>query len=121
TIEIEGETYYQCSEQSELRDDERVHFLPAYDEFIIAFQDKFCLFRKAEYLPQVAKSGVFYPMIVHRGWIIGKWKARLIKENIVIEYQLFDTTSQPTYAQLAAGIELYSHFMERSVQLKKLN
>lgn len=120
TIELEGETYYQCSDQPELQADESVYFLPAYDEFIIAYQDKSRLLRNAENLPHIAKSGVFYPMIVHRGWIIGKWKARLVKETMLIEYQLFDTTSQPTQAQLTAGIESYSHFMERPIRLQNV-
>ncbi|MEM6345019.1 MAG: winged helix DNA-binding domain-containing protein [Bacteroidota bacterium] len=112
---LEGESYY-ASERDELRDDDRVYFLPAYDEFIIAYQDKTRLFQKAEHLSQVAKSGVFYPLIVHRGQIVGKWKAQAKEKVIRVEYQLFEKTSL-SQAQLEAGIESYHHFMERPIEL----
>jgi hypothetical protein len=50
-----------------------VHFLPAFDEYIIAYCDRSAVI-PANYNKAVSSNGVFRPTIVVNGQVAGTWK-----------------------------------------------
>lgn len=52
---------------------DRVVLLPAFDEWFLGYADRSALI-DAEFLPRVAPGGIFQPLLVERGRVIGTWK-----------------------------------------------
>jgi hypothetical protein len=54
--------------------DDNVHFLPAYDEYLISYKDRSAVLPRSHYSKAFSNNGLFYPVIMHRGKIVGNWK-----------------------------------------------
>lgn len=65
------------------------YLLPAFDEFIIGYKDR------SAYLPGKHKStaigvnGMFYPVIVVHGQVIGLWKRTVVKNKVKVALNYF--------------------------------
>ena len=70
-----------------------IHLLPAFDEFIIAYKDRTaCLPAKNQSIA-ISSNGIFRPVIVYNGQVIGLWKRTTAKNKTLIETQLFSATT----------------------------
>jgi hypothetical protein len=66
-----------------------VLLLPAFDEFIISYKDRSSCIPKKNSSAIISTNGIFRPIIVLNGQVVGLWKRSLIKNKIVIEPKLF--------------------------------
>lgn len=67
---------------------DRVHLLPAYDEFIISYRDRGLLFAAYDAHRAVSSNGVFRPVLIVDGMVAGIWR-RTVKKHVTIEITLF--------------------------------
>jgi hypothetical protein len=51
-----------------------VHFLPAFDEYIIAYRDRTSVIDLEHQLEAFTKNGIFRPVILRNGKVVGTWK-----------------------------------------------
>jgi hypothetical protein len=49
-------------------------WLPAYDEYLIAFADRSAAMDEADAARWVTKNGIFHPVVVHDGRVVARWK-----------------------------------------------
>lgn len=89
------------------------HLLPPYDEYTVAYKD-----RGAVLDPQYAKlintgNGVFGPIIVIDGQVVGLWKRTLKKDAVVITPTPFTKFSKAESRAIATAAERYGKFTER--------
>ena len=61
--------------------------MPVYDEVTVAYKDRRAVLDPAE--AGQAKQGIFSPIIVVGGRVVGTWKRRLKKETVVLTGRLF--------------------------------
>jgi len=93
--------------------------LPAYDEYVLGYKD-----RDDVLDPQFAdricpgNNGVFQPLIVIDGQIVGIWKRKLKTTSVDIELHPFTTLGDVQDAVLAEA-ERYGEFMGLSVNIVK--
>lgn len=81
---IDDQTYYFANPPEHIPiNDESVHLLPAYDEYIIAYRDRRCILPAAERHKAISSNGVFRPVILHNGQIVGTWKKGCTKKTSV--------------------------------------
>jgi len=81
-----------------------VHLLPAFDEYIVGYKDRTAAITSENHKKTISTNGVFRPVIVKNGRVIGLWKkATLGKKTITIApfepidhatQQLIDTTAE---------------------------
>ncbi|WP_405168449.1 winged helix DNA-binding domain-containing protein [Paenibacillus sp. FSL H3-0286] len=83
---IDGSEYWMSAHRLEpAAEDSGVHLLPGFDEYILGYKD-----RSAVLEPDVAplivpgNNGVFLPMIVVEGQVVGTWKRTLKTKGIEI-------------------------------------
>jgi hypothetical protein len=68
---------------------DRVYLLPAFDEFIISYKDRTaCLLTKNQPIA-ISSNGIFRPVVVLNGQVIGLWKRATVKNKIVVETRFF--------------------------------
>lgn len=65
-----------------------IHLLPAFDEFLISYKSKHVYIADHHLLKVISTNGIFHPIIIKNGEIIGLWKYGLSK-NKGIEISLF--------------------------------
>ena len=88
---IGEETYYFSPEIFENKlPKSSVYLLPAFDEFLVSYQSKHVSIENLHQRKAVSANGLFYPIIVQNGQIIGTWRKSSVKKNIEIETKFFD-------------------------------
>ena len=76
-------------------------FLPAYDEYIIAYKYRGDVL-EASHSSKAFINGVFYPLILQNGRVTGNWKMTLTRRNIAVNTSYFDNDAP---ADLSAAEE----------------
>jgi hypothetical protein len=92
--------------------DEEVHLLPPYDEYLIAYRDRSHVLDPTHTAKAHNGFGIFHPVILHRGRIVGNWKKRTTKGGTKIETTFFDKTPEPPKRQVREAIERYLTFLQ---------
>lgn len=84
--------------------------LPAFDEYVIAYRDRSALLDPAYSKQVISKNGIFYPIMLENGQVIGTWKRRFKIDRVVIEFNPFSQINQSTKNRFAALAEEFATF-----------
>ncbi|PXY44439.1 winged helix DNA-binding domain-containing protein [Flavobacterium hydrophilum] len=95
--------------------DESVHFIAAFDEILISYKT-----REVSILPEhqpkaFTKNGIFKPVILENGKVIGTWKRTVKKDHTKIETDFFNETESHKKAVLFEGIKSFENYLETKV------
>jgi hypothetical protein len=91
---------------------DEVHLLPPYDEYLIAYRDRSHVLDPTHTAKAHNGFGIFHPVVMHRGRVVGNWKKLTKKGGIEIETTFFDHTATPTKQQIASATERYLAFLQ---------
>jgi len=78
-------------------------FLPAYDEFIIAYRDRSAVLSSESHTTAISSNGVFRPVVVHNGKVVGLWSKKKVKGKEEVEVRWFVESSQ--HSALSSQLE----------------
>ena len=67
----------------------RLHLLPSYDEYLLGYKDRTDVLPKEHYPKAFTNNGLFYPVILHEGQVIGNWSKSAKKGSASIECSWF--------------------------------
>lgn len=89
----------------------RVHLLAGFDEYLLGYTDRSAVLDPAQ-ADQVVPggNGVFFPIIVQDGQVIGTWKRAVKKDRVVITRQGF-AAFEPS-AAFESAAQRYGAFVE---------
>ena len=65
------------------------HFLPAFDEYLVSYRNRLAALPAINHHRAVFVNGLFRPIIVLNGQVVGIWKRTLKKEQWRLEAELF--------------------------------
>lgn len=89
---IEGRDYWLAAAAPSERGCEasEVYLLPGFDEYLLGYRDRDAVLAR-EHAPRIVPggNGVFRPVIVAAGRVVGTWKARLTKRSMDITINPF--------------------------------
>ncbi|RRB04764.1 winged helix DNA-binding domain-containing protein [Larkinella rosea] len=110
---VEGQTYWMPrSIPAPAQPAVTAHFLPVYDEYVVAYKDRTAPF--AGLNPEqitASGNGIFSPVILVDGRIVGTWKRKLKKNTVLIETTLFTTLNEEQQQALSDAKERYIRFL----------
>ncbi len=113
---IDGQTYWFADMPTpETLAAPTVYLLPPYDEYTVAYKDRRAFLDPMNF--ERAKNGIFSPVIVVNGRIVGLWKRTIKKAITVVEAELFAPLGDSTAHALAAAVERYGQFLGTDVSL----
>jgi hypothetical protein len=76
-VTLGGNTYWldpaRCDERNGPPGEPTVHFLPAFDEYIIAYRDRSVVIPPGHNAKAVSSNGMFHPTVVVNGQVVGVW------------------------------------------------
>lgn len=98
-------------------DKDIVHVLPAFDEFIISYKDRSAVLPFSEHHKAVSNNGIFRPVIVHNGQVIGIWKRTIRKDNVFFDTEFFRSVSSSVEARVRKSFKGYGDFLNKQVEL----
>jgi hypothetical protein len=93
----------------EAPDKEVLHLLPPYDEYIISYKDRSAVLDLPYYPQAFNAQGIFSPLILHKGALIGRWRKSIRKNQLTIEPSFFEQHLALNEAQLDTAVRKYSH------------
>lgn len=113
---INGQPYWLAPSLSSMKIAESsAYLLPSYDEYAVAYKDRSAILDTA-YAAR-ARNGIFYPIIVTNGRIVGTWKRTVKRDAVTIETDLFHPLSEAETHALTSAIERYGRFIGKHAML----
>jgi hypothetical protein len=89
----------------------RAYLLPAFDEFVVAYADRSAAVERAHMIRVNAGGGILNPTIVVDGRIVGTWKRRLSRREVVFSPAPFMRFSKPKALAVAGALRRYGKFL----------
>jgi len=112
SIEIENQTYYYINQESNKNNfRESVHFLPAFDEILIAYKTREASILSVHQPKTFTNNGIFKPIIMENGKVIGTWKRTFKKDHVAIETQFFDEPETSKKEILFDGLKSFENYL----------
>ena len=89
--------------------------LPAYDEFIISYRDRSTALSPGSHSKTISENGLFRPVIVVNGQVMGIWKRAIKKDQVMVETELFEQLDQTTQGWIEKASLHYARFLEKKL------
>ena len=105
----------------ELRDaSPTAYLLPAFDEYLIGYRDRSAML-DIKHAKKVVPggNGMFLPIALIDGRVVGTWKRTIKKDRIDIHLNPFAKLGREQYEAIAIAAERYGRFIGRRVILEK--
>jgi hypothetical protein len=87
-----------------------VVLLPAYDEFIISYKDRTVSLTRDDISKAVSSNGIFRPVILINGRVIGLWRKSRINGRLHLDLQFFRKPDKSTRSLVKSAIQSYESF-----------
>lgn len=92
--------------------------LPAFDEFIISYKDRSAAIPVETSKKAISTNGIFRPVIVFDGRVIGLWKRTTAKNIVTVSIGLFETIDAKKKLMITKRIEKYALFMQKEAVIQ---
>lgn len=87
-----------------------IHLLPAFDEFLISYKDRTPSIPLQLQKHAFTANGIFRPIIVVAGQVVGVWKRTVKKDSIVFEPQYLVNVTQKKRKLIAEQAEQFCRY-----------
>ncbi|HKP88114.1 MAG TPA: winged helix DNA-binding domain-containing protein [Blastocatellia bacterium] len=109
---IGGQTYWLHPSAPVAKDTSpTAYLLPAYDEYTVAYKDRRAVLDPVYSKQMNTGNGVFSPLIVVDGQVVGTWKRTLKKDALVITPSPFEKLNKAETRAVAAAANRYGEFL----------
>ena len=110
-IKVEGEAMYLYHNTLDCPDYARkVFLLPPYDEYLIGYKSRWVALEKKHTAKAHNNFGIFKPVILHEGRVVGNWKASIDKQAANLITELFAEKSKVKQQSLQEAINRFMEF-----------
>ena len=110
-IKVEEETMYLYHNTLDCPDNARmVLLLPPYDEYLIGYKSRWVALEKKHIAKAHNNFGIFKPVILHEGRVVGNWKASIDKQAANLITELFAEKSKIKQQSLQEAINRFMEF-----------
>jgi hypothetical protein len=121
--EVDGKTYYMPKKLPRPSKDSKrgdVHLLPAFDEYLVGYSDRSAVLGNED-TQKMLKSGkiffthsngIFLPVLVADGEVIGTWKRKSEKGKIAVTMRPFAKLDEAQLKEARDAAQRYGDFLE---------
>lgn len=116
--EFDGQSYWMSSALpvSKTRSS-AAHLLPSFDEYTVAYIDRTAVLNPSYNRQVNTGNGIFSPIIVIDGQVMGSWKRTLKKDTVVITPTPFESFRKTQTQAIAKAAKGYAEFLEKKAVL----
>ncbi len=113
---IGNQTYWFTRSFSGHRmDKDLVYLLPAYDEFIISYKDRTASLPFVNHHKAVSNNGIFRPIIVLNGQVIGTWRRTIKKDKVLLDTEFFYIPDKAIKDRLINAFTLFGRYINKKI------
>ncbi len=94
-----------------------VHLLPAYDEFLISYADRTAALEAVHQKKTISENGIFRPIVVVNGQVVGLWKRTTKKHTVFIEVSHFTPFDKESVLAIEQETCRYGAFLNKKTEL----
>ena len=119
--ELDGQTYrFSAATAGAKTGSPTAYLLPAFDEYLLGYRDRSAVLDLAHAGKVVpGANGMFKPLIVIDGRVVGTWQRTLRKTKVIINLAPFDPLSPAQMEAVVAEAERYGCFLELPVEINR--
>jgi hypothetical protein len=119
--EFGGRTYWSRSSLNATEAaSPNAHLLPAFDEYLLGYKDRSDVLDPAYGTTVVpGGNGMFKPVIVVDGRVVGTWKRTLRKTKVLARLEPFEPLSPAQMDAAVAAVEPYGRFLGLPVEISQ--
>lgn len=115
---IGSETYWFTNSLSVPKNDNNsTYLLPAFDEFLISYKDRNASLPLANLKKAVSNNGIFWPIIVVNGQVMGLWKRTIKKEKVIVETDLFQPQNKSIRNLIEKEVIAFGDFLGKKAEV----
>ncbi len=111
SLELGGKRYWLGQRARSARRSSNVQLLPAFDEYLVAYQDRSACIDAAQARKVNAGGGLLKPALVSEGQVIGTWRRTLDGRAVSVTVQPFTKLSAAQRHDVAAACARYAAFL----------
>ncbi|MGV3510106.1 MAG: winged helix DNA-binding domain-containing protein [Sphingobacteriaceae bacterium] len=117
--EVVGETdYWFFATSYSEKSTKSLRILPAFDEFLISYKDRSASVNKLYSAEAMTNNGIFKPIIVLNGEVVGVWKREIKRDTIVVEPRFFKPVSNTWHQKFLSDLKHFGKFLNKKVVVK---
>lgn len=90
---------------------ESVHLLPSYDEYLLGYKDRTDVLPKEHYPKAFTNNGLFFPVVLHKGQVVGNWDKTVRKKRVELAYSWFGLDASIQEDWLEEAKHKYAQFL----------
>ncbi|WP_455638292.1 winged helix DNA-binding domain-containing protein [Parabacteroides sp.] len=98
------------------RNKDVLHFMPPFDEYLISYKDRTAVMDKEHHPKAFNNFGIFYPVILYNGRIVGNWKKVEKKGGITFDTSFFVECPDLDKELLEKAADRYRTFLGKSIK-----
>lgn len=114
---IKGQEYWYAVTAAVPAGRNAVHLLPAFDEFMVSYKDRSASLDPSLGSSVITANGIFKPMLVAKGKIMGSWKRTEQKGRTLVEPSFFKPDETLDAKALQPALKAYSAFLQQKTEL----
>lgn len=111
------EYWFNEAVKTNTRKDENVHFLPAFDEFMVSYKDRSASLEDKNLSSAILRNGIFKPIIVKSGKVIGSWSRTIKKDKVIVKPVLFNPFLKVSEKTIRNAVERFGNFLNLEAQI----
>lgn len=120
TETIDGQTYYLSSAPAKPKqNDNPIHLLPAFDEYLISYKNRTAAIELGHQSKAFSNNGIFKPIIVENGKVVGIWKQTIKKERLLLETDFFQSPNANVGHWMVNAAKPLGAFLNKEVEVDK--
>ena len=96
---------------------DRLFLLAAYDEFIISYKNRTASLPFENHIRAVLINGIFRPVVVQNGQVIGIWKRTVKNDKVILETEYFGSHDNSTTDKITSAFASYAHFIGKKPEI----
>ncbi|GAB4024315.1 winged helix DNA-binding domain-containing protein [Spirosoma gilvum] len=96
---------------------ESLYLLPSFDEYTVSYKDRSAVLTADAHKQAISANGIFSPIIVYNGSVIGLWKRTIKKDKVVLEPSFFETTTPLILSLLEKASAGFGQFLNYTAEL----
>ncbi len=110
---INGQSYWMIPPTIDLNEPlANVYLLPSFDEYLVAYKDRRAALGTVDFSQIVsAGNGIFKPVIVSGGQVIGTWKRTIKKDRVFVDTSFITPLADTQGNAIGIEIERYRAFL----------
>ncbi len=120
-VTVAGTAYWMGTDHQDVKPEPlSVHLLPPFDEYLLGYAKRDAVLNP-DHATKVApgKNGIFNPIIVIDGQVVGLWKRTLKPKKVIVQAIPFSLFTAEEEARIHAEFERYGKFLGLPLEIER--